>query len=163
MMKLSKLISVFAFSFTSLILADQPEGEKVSHPELKPYPQKLEELERRVIVLPKLEDETLYKVELIPGKTVRVDGINSYFIGLSLKAEVLKGWGYSYYTVEGNGAVGSTRMGGRPNLRDEFVKGKSMIIRYNSKLPVVIYVPKGTEIKYRIWKAGKELSDAKKG
>lgn len=162
-MKIIHIISVLALSFTSLTFAESPEERKAPHPELKPYPATIGELERVVIVLPKLENESLHKVELIPGKTVQVDGINRYFIGLSLKAEVLKGWGYSYYTVGGNSAVGSTRMGGQPNPRDEFVQGKPMTIRYNSKLPVVIYVPKGTEIKYRVWKADEKLSDAKKG
>jgi len=30
------------------------------------------------------------------------------------------------------------------------------MIRYNSRLPVVIYSPEGVEIRYRIWEAGEE-------
>jgi ecotin len=30
-----------------------------------------------------------------------------------------------------------------------------LLINYNSKLPVVVYVPEGMDLKYRIWKAGK--------
>jgi ecotin len=34
--------------------------------------------------------------------------------------------------------------------------GEPYLIRYNSKLPVVVYVPKGVTVKYRIWKAAEE-------
>jgi ecotin len=32
--------------------------------------------------------------------------------------------------------------------------------RYNSRMPIVVYVPKGAEVRYRIWKAGKETNAA---
>jgi ecotin len=31
--------------------------------------------------------------------------------------------------------------------------GDSYLIRYNSHLPVVVYVPEGVEVRYRIWTA----------
>ena len=39
-----------------------------------------------------------------------------------------------------------------------FVKlgGESFLICYNSKLPVVIYVPEGTEVRYRVWRGDGE-------
>lgn len=38
----------------------------------------------------------------------------------------------------------------------EFVSlgGDPYLVRYNSKLPVVVYVPEGVEVRYRIWSAG---------
>jgi len=38
------------------------------------------------------------------------------------------------------------RIGGRPYL-----------IRYNSLLPIVVYAPKGVEVRYRIWCADREI------
>jgi ecotin len=35
--------------------------------------------------------------------------------------------------------------------------GEPFLIRYNSRLPVVVYVPEGVEVRYRIWTAGPEL------
>jgi ecotin len=34
------------------------------------------------------------------------------------------------------------------------IGGDPFLIRYNSRLPVVVYVPKGVEVKYRVWSAG---------
>jgi ecotin len=47
--------------------------------------------------------------------------------------------------------------------REQFVPGTPLIIRYNSRLPVVIYAPKGYDIRYRIWSAGKIAEQAEKG
>jgi ecotin len=31
--------------------------------------------------------------------------------------------------------------------------GEPFLIRYNSRLPIVVYVPKDVEVRYRIWSA----------
>ena len=31
--------------------------------------------------------------------------------------------------------------------------GESFLIRYNSKLPVVVYAPDDAEVRYRLWRA----------
>jgi ecotin len=36
----------------------------------------------------------------------------------------------------------------------QFVSGTPLLIRYNSRLPIVVYAPEGYEIKYRTWTAG---------
>ncbi len=38
---------------------------------------------------------------------------------------------------------------------DRFVTlgGEPTLIRYNSRLPVVVYVPEGVEVRYRLWTA----------
>ena len=37
------------------------------------------------------------------------------------------------------------------------------LIRYNSRLPIVVYAPEGVEIRYRIWSAGPETKAVEKG
>jgi ecotin len=32
--------------------------------------------------------------------------------------------------------------------------GEPYMVRYNSRLPIVVYVPTGTEVRYRVWTAG---------
>jgi ecotin len=46
---------------------------------------------------------------------------------------------------------------------EKFVSGAPLLIRYNSRLPVVIYAPKGLEIRYRIWQAPQKTNKAEKG
>ena len=100
-----------------------------------------------------------YKVELIPGKLVKTDGVNSVRISLGLEPVNLKGWGYTYYRLTGKGEVLSTMMavpeGTEP--QEEFVAGTPLMVRYNSRLPLVIYTPQGVDIHYRIWAAGEEF------
>ena len=137
------------------------------HPELKPFPKAKNGMERFVIALPekKRGEDTGYKVELIPGKTMMTDGVNSYFMGASLEPKNLQGWGYTYYEIKGGGAVGSTLIGvppGQPQVK-RFVQGKPLLIRYNSRLPIVIFAPKDFEIKYRIWSVSGKPQKADKG
>ena len=41
--------------------------------------------------------------------------------------------------------------------------GDPYIIRYNSRLPIVVYVPDGAEARYRIWRAEPETKAMEKG
>jgi len=41
--------------------------------------------------------------------------------------------------------------------------GEPFLVRYNSRLPVAIYVPDGVEVRYRIWSAGAEAIPLEKG
>jgi ecotin len=158
--KTNGLFIAFAILFTSFAFG-------ADHPELKPFPQAKKGMARFVIVLPekKRGEDAGFKVELIPGKTMMTDRVNSYFMGASLEPKNLQGWGYTYYEIKSGGAVGSTLIGvpsGQPQV-EKFVQGKPLLIRYNSRLPIVIYAPKGFEIKYRIWSASKKLRLADKG
>lgn len=38
--------------------------------------------------------------------------------------------------------------------------GDAAMQRYNSRLPIVVYVPQGVEVKYRIWEAGEDIRSA---
>jgi ecotin len=137
------------------------------HPELKAFPAAKEGMERFVIVLPHKErgQEDDFKVELIPGRKMRTDGVNLMRLGMKIEARPLKGWGYTYYEVTGRALGMSTMMAvppGTPQV-EKFVSGSPLLIRYNSRLPVVVYAPKGYEIRYRIWQAPKATKAAEKG
>ncbi len=41
------------------------------------------------------------------------------------------------------------------------VVGDGFLLRYNSKLPVVVYVPKDVEVRYRVWSASQDVQKAK--
>ncbi len=125
------------------------------HPELKAFPPAEEGIDRLVIILPHKErgEENRFKVELIPGKTMLTDDVNLMHLGMTIVPRPLKGWGYTYYEITGSDvAMMPVPEGGQKIER--FVQGTSLLIRYNSRLPIVIYVPKGYEIQYRIWNAG---------
>jgi len=127
------------------------------HPELKAFPSAKDGMQRIVIVLPsKGQTESDFKVELIPGKLLSVSAKSQVRIGTSIARHSIKGWGYTYYEVIGSDAEISTLMAiprGDPQVTI-FVQGKPLFVRYNSRLPIVLYVPKGQSVEYRIWVAG---------
>ncbi len=112
---------------------------------------------RMVISVPgkkDLKEEANYKVEIIPGKQMKVD-CNKHGLMGELTEKNLEGWGYTYYEFTGSGDVFSTKMGCPSNtLRDEFVSGKTQMVTYNSKMPVVVYIPESLDLRYKIWEAG---------
>ena len=128
------------------------------HSQLKAFPAAEEGMKRLVIELPekKRGEKDDFKVELIPGKMMATDGVNLIRTGLSLEPRPLKGWGYTYYEVTGSDQSMSTLMAvpeGSEKV-NKFVPGTSLFIRYNSRLPIVIYSSPEYEIQYRIWTAG---------
>lgn len=125
--------------------------------DVAPYPQAPKDMVRHAIYLEEKENEGDYRLEIIIGKTLTVDCNQSWFAGGNLTEKTLEGWGYSYYELSEVGPQVQTLIGCPAGSEKEgFVPvnmGDSAFIRYNSKLPVVIYAPKGFEVKYRIWHA----------
>ncbi len=134
---------------------------------MKAFPPAEKGMTRHVLELPKMDDESAFKVELIVGKMAMVDTANRHFIGGTIEAETIEGWGVTRYIVHSLGPIGGTlraRVGG-PIKEERFVSigGEPYLIRYNSRLPVVVYTPKGAVVKYRIWSAGLETHDMDPG
>ena len=134
---------------------------------MKAFPPADEGMIRYVLQLPQQDDESNFKVELIVGKTVQVDEKNRYFFGGNIEKETITGWGYPRYNVSKLGLMAGTLMAVDPDAPkvERFITlgGEPYIIRYNSRLPIVVYVPEGVEVRYRIWTAGAELKSMEKG
>jgi ecotin len=119
---------------------------------------------RFVVTLPgKAQDEEdRFKVELVAGKDILTDGVNSYRLANSIEPHNLKGWGYTYYEITGSGEMMGTLMAPPEGTPREvrFVAGKPLLVRYNSRLPIVLYAPVGYQVRYRIWRADETFIDA---
>ena len=130
---------------------------------MNPYPAAEAGFQRLVLRVPSVENEADRKVELMVGKVMPVD-CNQTWFGGSLEQRTAQGWGFPYYVLERVGPPASTRMacppGEEPSEGFVGVHGDGFLLRYNSKLPVVVYVPDGFEVRYRIWTAGDEAGRA---
>lgn len=155
--------SVLAAKAAERTKAEEPQSN-LTHPELKAFPPAKAGMERFVIVLPQMErgEEDDFRVELIPGKMMETDGVNFYSLAATVEEKNLEGWAHSFYEIA-DGPVKSTAMkpGTTPVMK--FVQGPSLLTRYFSRLPTVIYAPAGYEIRYRIWKAGETFKNVPKG
>jgi len=137
--------------------ASSPGVAAQSVDDLQAFPAAVAGQKRTVIRLPAAADEDALKVELILGRTQRVD-CNHHSLGGQLQTRTAEGWGYDYYVLEAVGPGVSTLMGCPPGSeRDAFVRaGGQTLIRYNSRLPLVVYAPQDIEVRYRLWRAGEE-------
>jgi ecotin len=124
---------------------------------LRAFPPAEPGMTRHVIELPQQADETALKVELIIGKTVKIDAHNRYFFGGMLETENIPGWGFDRYILRKLGPMAGTLMAVDPDVPpvERFITlgGEPRLLRYNSRLPLVIYLPDGVEVRYRIWRA----------
>lgn len=123
--------------------------------DLRAFPVAADGQTRHVIRLPAQTDEDALKVEIIAGKTATVD-CNRSFFGGSLETRTAEGWGYDYHVLPTLGAMAGTLMACPPNTsREAFVTIRQQpLIRYNSRLPLVVYAPQDVEVRYRLWRAG---------
>jgi ecotin len=127
---------------------------------MKAFPPASDGMVRHILQLPEQDDESAYKVELVVGKMVQVDDGNRYFFTGKIEEETIKGWGFPRYNVSTLGQMAGTLMAIDPNAPkvNRFITlgGEAYLIRYNSRLPIVVYVPEGVEVRYRLWRAEPE-------
>ena len=158
---MNKMCSITALSFFFAVMSAHGADR------LEAFPPAEEGMVRYVLQLPKQDDESIFKVELIVGKTVQVDEKNRYFFGGNIEKETIKGWGYPSYKVSKMGPMAGTLMAVDPDApkvaRFIALGDEPYLIRYNSRLPIVIYVPEDAEVRYRIWTTGEELKSMEKG
>jgi ecotin len=134
---------------------------------LKAFPPAEAGQSRFVILLTKQENEDAFRVELQIGKTVLVDGVNRHFFGGKLETKNIEGWGFNRYVLKELGPMAGTLIGVDPAqpMVERFVMlgGDAQLLRYNSRLPLVVYVPEGVEVRYRVWRADAKATPAKSG
>jgi|SRR5208283_1993170 len=134
---------------------------------MKAFPPAEGGMVRYVLQLLKQADESAFKVELMVGKTVQVDERNRYFFAGKIEEETIQGCGFTRYKVGNLGPMAGTLMAVDPNApkvaRFIALGADPYVIRYNRQLPIVIYVPCGVEVCYRIWTAGAEIKAIEKG
>jgi ecotin len=135
----------------------QAGGQSTSTSDLAAFPAAQSGQTRHVIALPSQTNEDALKVELIVGKTQKID-CNQHRFGGALQERTAEGWGYTYYVLDSLGQGVSTLMGCPPGSeRDAFVRSSSeTLVRYNSRLPLVVYTPQDVQVRYRVWRAGDE-------
>lgn len=131
--------------------------------DVAPYPKAESGFTRQVIHLPKQDKEENFQVEILAGKTLEVD-CNLQRLGGMLDEKNLEGWGYPFYRLETVIGPMSTMMACPPGSQKKRafvpVVGDGFMLRYNSKLPVVVYAPTGVEVRYRIWSASDKVGTA---
>ncbi|MEZ5463189.1 ecotin [Dokdonella sp.] len=156
--------TVFALALTTVLSWALPVS---AADDMKAFPPAEEGMVRHVLQLPEKNDESLLQVELIAGQTVKLDKENRYFFGGSIQAENIDGWGFTRYVIKDLGPMAGTRMAIDPDAPkvERFISlgGEPYLVRYNSRLPIVVYAPKEVEVRYRVWSASAEMLSIDEG
>lgn len=150
-MKFLKAVSVVLMMVVvGNISAHKKKTEKFEKLQIEMFPKAKEGFKQVYIQLPIAKNENDLKVEFFVGAEKMLD-CNKHFLMGKVNTQDLQGWGYSYYEVESSGETGGTLMACPDQKKTKkFVSLQPEIVRYNSKLPLVFYVPKDLEVRYRI-------------
>ncbi|MGS0675691.1 serine protease inhibitor ecotin [Shewanella sp. 125m-1] len=127
--------------------------------ETKMYPKPATGQEQHILTLPKLDNEADYRVEIEIGQTQMVDCNQHRLVG-ELKQHTVKGWGYSYYQVDKISEGPSTMMACFEQAKTEkFLKiNADLMVKYDSRLPKVFYLPENAQVRYRVWKVESQFN-----
>lgn len=172
--RFSTLISATAFSAISFgtialmaTIASAP-VQAIPRLDLSGYPAPADDLTRWVIQLPGVlprDQATIssqhpidWRVQLIVGKSVTQDCNQQRFTGKGMRILPVKDLkGRVLFEVPGPVVVISTRkacLPGTPTRESFLVIGRRpYVIPYNASFPIVVDVPQGFEVRWRLWKA----------
>lgn len=123
--------------------------------DINPYPAASDGETRHVIRLPERRDEASARVELLVGREMIVD-CNRRWFGGKLERESVSGWGYPTWRMISVAGPATTMMAcpdGQTRREFVTVRFENPFVPYNSKLPVVVYVPASYTVRYRVWSA----------
>jgi ecotin len=149
-MKVSKTIIAGLIMFAGVNAFAQKKVEKFEKLQIEMFPKAKEGYKQVYVQLPIAKNENDLKVEFFAGTEKMLD-CNKHFLIGKVNNQDLLGWGYNYYEIESKGETGGTLMAcPDQKLTKKFVSLQPETVRYNSKLPLVFYLPKDMEIRYRI-------------
>lgn len=156
-MRMMATLATLALATTTAMAADP----------MKAFPPADAGMTRYVIHVPEQPDESALKVELLIGQTVSTDAHNRYFFAGELEEETIQGWGFQRYVLRKLGPMAGTLMAVDPQEPkvERFVSlgGEPRLLRYNSRLPIVVYVPADVQVRYRLWRADAQFGAAPAG
>ncbi len=135
--------------------------------DLTDYPQPIAGHERWVIqlsgLLPSNPDPALstnpadWRVQLIVGRSIKADCNKHWLIGKGLNMERLKGSDQRMlYTLPTKPRVMTTYMACSPDQTHErflVLGSEPYLVPYNPSYPIVVDVPLGVQLRWRLWKA----------
>lgn len=123
---------------------------------------KAEKNQKKVVIeVPYSATDANKKIEIFVGKEMETDKCNQYGLQGSFVKKDLKGWGYNYWVFSSNGNAVSTMKACLDNgTKMQFVYAPGYLTDYNGRMPIVLYVPDGFSVKYKIYKADSEWYEA---
>jgi ecotin len=128
-----------------------------------PLPARMNNKDRIVINLPQVENSTDLYVELSFSQYLEFSDCNSKILTGDILERFVDADGNSYFEIESHGYI-STMIGcfdeGKP---ERLIAPARQFIRYNSRMPIVVYVPDGMDVVYRVISTQGDFTVAERG
>ena len=147
--RLNPVLAMAALTLTTACASSPPPSD--SQRELAAFPPAQAGMQRHVVHLP--AQTTASHVELVVGQTRQVD-CNQHRLGGQLTEQDVPGWGYTFYRYQAGPAVSTMMACPGQSPSTQWVAGPSQLLRANPRLPLVVYVPTGYEVRYRLLTPG---------
>ena len=154
------MVEKITIAFFMIVAGSSLYAEPAKKDNIHMFPQAQEGFIRHVIEVPKTDNDYDHRVELLIGKNMMVD-CNHHSFSAEIKSVTLKGWGYTYLEISNIQSGPTTMMACTEPKTEKFISIRDTLRRYNSRSPIVAYVPKGYEVRYRIWSAGDKVQQAR--
>ena len=154
------MVEKITIAFFMIVAGSSLYAEPEKKDNIHMFPQAQEGFIRHVIEVPKTDNDYDHRVELLIGKNMMVD-CNHHSFSAEIKSVTLKGWGYTYLEISNIQSGPTTMMACTEPKTEKFISIRDTLRRYNSRSPIVAYVPKGYEVRYRVWSAGDKVQQAK--
>ncbi|MBH1960139.1 MAG: ecotin family protein [Flavobacteriia bacterium] len=149
------------FILSTILLSGAVYGQTVAKVDTGVFPKAEKNQKKVVIEVPHSSEDNNKKIEIFVGKNMETDKCNRYSLTGIFTSKDLKGWGYNYLVFNSNGNAVSTMMGcAEKGTRNQFVHAAGYLMDYNGRIPVVLYVPEGFDVKYKIYKADTDFYEA---
>lgn len=129
-------------------------AQSVYKVDLSVFPKPEKGMHQVVIEVPTSENDYDKKIEIFAGKFMETDTCNRTFLAGEFKKDEVKGFGYDFLTFSTKGMTPSTLMGCLDNKKiSQFVKSQGYLTNYNGRMPIVVYVPDGYDVRFKIYRA----------
>lgn len=161
-MKNNIFTAILALVFTAIVGINISEAQMTIN-KIDPsiFPPAENGFKKLIIEVPYSNNDSNKKIDFYVGKWMEVDACNTFSLIGSYEEKDLQGWGYNYYVFQTKGDVRSTMMAcPDATLRNLFVSAAPQTVNYNGRMPIVIYVPDGYEVQFKIFKAENETYTA---
>lgn len=123
-----------------------------SQTDIAMFPKASRGMKQIVIRPPRRADEAQLRIEFYAGQLRTID-CNQVSIPAGLTRHEVQGWGYPYWDMPTPPPAITTLMGcPAGSERQAFVHGTPSFVDYRSALPIIVYVPGGYGVRYRIWR-----------
>ena len=133
-------------------------AQTVTKQDVSIFPKPEAGYKQMVIEVPHSDNDMNKKIEFTIGKMAEVDKCNRHGLMGSVEEKTLDGWGFNYYVFTTKGDIVSTQMACLDNeLISKFVTAQPNLVDYNGRLPIVIYVPEGFDVQFKIFKAENDV------